>query len=186
MASSSPFSTNGVHKSTPGDPAPAEPPKRVPTLVMALIAVPLLLLVVIPVAMTISAMTAKPAFETVAGLPIDDISRFEVRLYNLKDSVNRERKDDDIGPYVAKPDSYAKLLAPLTNADPVDDLPPKAFLGEYRIRLKDGRRQVIRLSFVAAEGGPKQLAFKIGTKAFRAGSVPDFVTVCELNDPRPK
>jgi hypothetical protein len=52
--------------------------------------------------------------------------------------------------------------------------------------MKDGRRQVIRLSFLGEPDGSKRLAFKIGQKAFRSGPVAGLVAVAEASDPRPK
>jgi hypothetical protein len=176
-----PFSTNGIPK------IPVrEERKNVPALVIALIAVPLLLLVVVPIAWTIALNTGTPVFATPGEIVLGDIDHFEVRLFNLKASFNPDRKEDDVGPYVAKTEHYTRLLAPLVAADTVDSLPTKAFLGEYRIRMKDGRRQVIRLSFLAEQDGSKRLAFKIGPKAFRGGPVSDLVATAEACDPRPK
>lgn len=181
MNPDAPFSTNGIHK-TP----PKPERKNVPALVIALIAVPLLFLVVFPVAWTIARSTGTPVFETPGEISVEEIDHFEVRLFNLKASFKADRKEDDVGPYVAKPDAYTRLLLPLIAAETVDVLPTKAFLGEYRIRMKDGRRQVIRLSFLAEPDGSKHLAFKIGQKAFRGGPVSDLVAIVEASDPRPK
>ena len=181
MNPDSPFSTNGVHK-----PAPMPEKKNVPALAMGLIAVPLLLLVVVPIVWTIATTTGKPVFETVEALKIDEVERFEVQLYNLKSLVNFDRKDDTIGPFVAKAEHYERLLVPFQSATVVEELPAKAFLGEYRIQMKDGRRQVIRLSFIPEANGAKSLAFKIGSKAFRGGPVNELVAIAEASDPRPK
>ncbi|MFO0937780.1 MAG: hypothetical protein U0798_14850 [Gemmataceae bacterium] len=175
-----PFSSNGIHKS-----APEPDRKKVPMLIIGLIAIPLLLLIVVPLAWTIAVSTGTPVFNTVEELNVSEIDRFEIRLFNLKSLINSDQKIDDIGPYVAKPESYEKLLAPLKNAKAVDELPVKAFLGEYRIQMKDGRRQVIRLSFIPESDGTKQLAYKIGIKPFRAGNVVDLIKVVDASDPRP-
>ena len=181
MNADAPFSTNGFHK-----PVPEAEKKNVPALVIGLIAIPLLLLIVIPVAYTIAMSTGKPVFDVVEELNLEEVSRFEVRLFNLKSLYSSDRKDDDIGPYVAKPEHYERLLAPLKSATVVDELPAKAFLGEYRIQMKDGRRQVIRLSFIPEPDGTKRLAYKIGAKAFRGGPVADLVTIADASDARPK
>ena len=176
-----PFSTNGVHKA-----APEPDKKKVPALIIGLIAIPLLLLVVIPVAWTIAVTTGKTVFDKVEELNVNDIDRFEIRLFNLKSLVNSDQRQDNIGPYVAKPDRYEKLIAPLMGAKVVEELPVKAFLGEYRIQMKDGHRQVIRLSFIPEPDGTKRLAFKIGLKSFEAGPVADLIKACESSDPTPK
>lgn len=97
MNPDAPFSTNGIHKPT------LKPErKNVPALVIALIAVPLLFLVVFPVAWTIAKSTGTPVFVTPAEINVAEIDHFEVRLFNLKASFNPDRKVDDVGPYVAK------------------------------------------------------------------------------------
>ena len=136
MNADAPFSTNGFHK-----PVPEAEKKNVPALVIGLIAIPLLLLIVIPVAYTIAMSTGKPVFDVVEELNLEEVSRFEVRLFNLKSLYSSDRKDDDIGPYVAKPEHYERLLAPLKSATVVDELPAKAFLGEYRIHCRCKRRK---------------------------------------------
>jgi hypothetical protein len=154
---------------------------------MSFIAIPLLLLVVIPTAWMIAKMTGKPAFETMTEVKIDEIARLEIRLFNLRESVQRDRKDDDLGPYIAKPEHHERLLAPLIRSEPSMELPPKMYLGEYRIQLKDGRQQSVRLSFVdRGPNTPRELAFKIGTNAYIGGSVHDLVNIVEACDPRPK
>ena len=181
MNPDAPFSANGVHKLVP------KPEKKnVPALVIGLIAIPTLLLVVVPVVWTIAMSTGKPVFDNVEDLNLEEISRFEIQLYNLKSLVRFDRKDDDIGPYVAKPENYERLLGPFKSATVVEVLPAKAFLGEFRIQMKDGRRQVIRLSFIPEADGTKRLAFKIGLKAFRGGPVDELITIAEACDPRPK
>lgn len=177
------FSSNGIAKSVP-----AGERKNVPALVIGLIAVPLLVLIVIPLAMLLSSKMGKPAFAMIGELNVEDISRFEVQLQNLKASFRADRKEDDLGPYVAKADEYERLLVPLRAAETVDELPPKVFLGTFTIQLKDGRHQVVRLSFITeGTASPvKRLAFKIGSQSFLGGPVTEFVAVAEACDPRPK
>lgn len=177
------FSSNGIPQ-----PVSVGERKNVPALVIGLIAVPLLLLIVIPLAMVLSSKMGKPAFATIGELNVADISRFEVQLQNLKASYRADRKDDDLGPYVAKSDDYERLLAHLRACSPVDELPPKVFLGTFTIQLKDGRHQVVRLSFLT-EGNAspvKRFAFKIGSQSFIGGPVAEFVAIAEACDPRPK
>jgi hypothetical protein len=183
MISEPSFSSNGVHQTTP----PPEK-KSVPALVIGLIVIPLLLLIVIPTALVISSKMGKPAFATIGELKTDEISRLEVQLQNLKASYKPDRKDDDLGPYVARAEDYERLVNFLRTAEPVDELPPKVFLGSITIHLKDGKHQVVRLSFIP-EGSTspvKRIAFKIGPQSFLGGPVADFVVIAEACDPRPK
>ena len=183
MSSDSSFSSNGVHQT-----APAPEKKKVPALVIGLIAVPLLLLIVIPTAMVISSMMGKPAFRTIEELKTGEIARFEVQLQNLKASYKQDRKEDHLGPYVAKAEDYDRLLSFLRSAAPVDELPPKVFLGTFTIHLKDGKHQVVRLSFITESNASpvKRIAFKIGLQSFLGGPVADFVAIADACDPRPK
>lgn len=183
MNPDAPFSTNGIHK------AERRPVKKnVPALVIALIAIPLLFLVVFPVACTIAERTGKPVFETPDEIDIGDIGRFEVQLQNVKSAAPSSIRKDDVGPYVANPQSYERLIDTLRSAKLVGELPPKVYLGSFIIQMKDGRQQTIRLSFLsdASGGAPNELAFKIGRQEFRGGPVAEFVTVAETCDPRPK
>lgn len=183
MISDSSFSSNGVHQT-----APAPEKKNVPALVIGLIAIPLLLLIVIPTAMIISSKMGKLAFATIEELKTEDISRFEVELQNLKASYQPDRKEDVLGPYVAKAEAYDRLVNFLRSAEPVDELPPKVFLGTYTIHLKNGKHQVVRLSFIPESNASpvKRLAFKIGPQSFLGGPVAEFVAVADACDPRPK
>lgn len=182
MNPDAPFSPNGVHKTI----HLKSEKKNVTTMVLAFIAIPLMLLVVFPVVYTIAMATGKPVFNTVEELNLAEVDRFEVRMFNLKESFNPNFVDDKIGPYVAKQEQYEKLITPLRSATAVDDLPVKAILGEYRIQMKDGRKQVIRLSFIAEQDQQKQVAFKIGNQGFRGGSVADLVNIVDSCDPRPR
>lgn len=178
-----PFSQNGSvpHRN------PTPEAKNVSAIVISFIAIPLMLLIVIPTAWMIAKMTGKPAFNTMTEVRIDDIARLEIRLFNLKESVQRDRKEDDLGPYIAKPEHYERLLAPLIRSQASVDLPPKMYLGEYRIQLKDGRQQSVRLSFVdRGPNTPRELVFKIGTNAYIGGPVHELVNIVEACDPRPK
>jgi hypothetical protein len=176
------FSSNGIHEA-----APTPEKKSVPALVIGLIAIPLLLLIVIPLAMVISSNMGKPVFASIEELKTEDISRFDVELQNLKASYKPDRKEDVLGPYVAKSEDYIRLVNVLKAAKPVDELPPKVFLGTFTIQMKDGRHQVIRLSFIPESNRSpvKRIAFKIGQQSFLGGPVTKFVAVAESCDPRP-
>lgn len=177
------FSNNGVHQAVPVAGA-----YRVPALVIGLIAVPLLMLVMIPLAMVISSRMGKPAFTTIDELNTGDIRRFEVELQNLKSSYKPDRKEDALGPYVANAGDYDRLVSILRTATPIDELPPKVFLGTFTIQLKDGKQQVIRLSFITeSQNSPvKRFAYKIGSQSFLGGAVSELVSIAEACDPRPQ
>lgn len=81
---------------------------------------------------------------TPLGLTVDQIDPAEVAEIRVQ-LLNRPDRRDDIGPLAMRPEDFPALLAPLRNAEPVDDKPGMPWLGEYQIRFKDDRRMTIRL-----------------------------------------
>src|SRR5262245_8543540 len=77
-----------------------------------------------------------------------DVTRLEVRLFNLRAIVpaspDGETVPDTVGPFDARPDDIAPLLALLKGAKELPELPPGPWLGEYRLTLTTGRTQRVR------------------------------------------
>ena len=187
---------------TDNQPTPRNPAKRIALLVLALLALPVTLaLVVFP-------MLSGLPFESVDQLDPAEVESLSVRL------LNRTELDggDDVWPYFAAPQDYAALLDPLRRLPEVADFPDARgpWLGEYRVRTKDGRKGTIRLywvrspederalpGFEALYGGAAyraataalhlpaaRLRFQIGSHKFEGYAVADVIRAAEAGKER--
>jgi hypothetical protein len=137
------------------------------TLFIVLFVLPLVLyfgvmLVLIP-------LVSEQPFDSADELTPENIK--SLRVYFL----NRGELDDgpDIGPYFAAPEDYAALLAPLKAVPEVSDFEGTrgVWLGEYRIRLKSGRRDTIKLYWLkTTPDAVAKLRFQIGPHKFEGGT----------------
>lgn len=121
---------------------------------------------------TVAVFFAGPAFDSADRIDLAQVKDVEVLILNRPDG----------GPDVGSPREPHKLpaaqwpaaFAPLRNAEPVDSLPPKIWLGKYTVTLADGRRQPIMLYYLAGEK-EKRVRFKIGPHQFCGGPVEQVV-----------
>lgn len=130
--------------------------------------------------------------------------------------LNRTELDggEDIGPYFAAEEDYAKLLAPLVAVPRVEDYQSARgpWLGELRIRTKVGRRATIRLywqrnpvkstvldaigataggllieranSVPVYSPGAYQLRFQIGDERYEGGNILELIQAAQSAESR--
>lgn len=105
-------------------------------------------------------------FNSVAELDPAQIARLEVRLYNRTELD----EGDDVGPYIAAPQDYERLLQPLREVPTVPEFSGATgpYLGEYRIVLKNGRKGTIYFYWVPTPG-ESALSVGFGSLAGSAG-----------------
>jgi hypothetical protein len=129
------------------------------------------------------------AFDTPAELTAGDIESLRVHLLNRKELDGGE----DVGPYFAAPEDFEALLAPLKAAEEVGEFPDAQgpFLGEYRVVLKSGRKEPIRLYWSRPPGvqpdgtpHPARLRFKIGNRLFEGAAAQAVVHAALASEPR--
>jgi hypothetical protein len=158
-----------------------KPKGRWLTLLLMLLVLPLVLyfgvmLVLIP-------LLSEQPFESADELTPENIK--SLRVYFL----NRRELDDgpDIGPYYAAPEDYATLLAPLKAVPEVSDFEGTrgVWLGEYRVRLKSGRRDTIKLYWLrTTPDAVAKLRFQIGPHKFEGGTAAAIIQAAADADPR--
>ena len=85
-------------------------------------------------------------FDSIDEIEVNQIQRLEVRIYNRSELDG----GDDVGPYIAGPLEYDRLLKPLIGVSEVSqyDGARGPWLGEYRILLKNGRKGTVRFFYV--------------------------------------
>jgi len=144
------------------------------TFVLAVVAIPLLILFfVLP-------WLSQLAFTSVDELNIAEIEELSIQLLNHPSVDDKLRKPDvdmpirsrDRGVKLAAAD-FDAALAPLRNATKIDAIPASTFLGEYKVRFKDGRRGTIRLRFQPGMADPLNAPvwFEIGPNKYRASTL---------------
>lgn len=101
------------------------------------------------------------------------------------DENTRNQRDPDIDPTnLIRPD-FDVIFQPLLNAEKIDHdkWPSAAFLGEIRVRYKDGRFGTIRLYQAPdnprVEDSPMRVYMKIGPSWYRACSVKELRTYAQ-------
>lgn len=93
--------------------------------------------------------------------------------------------DQDIGPVkLIRPD-FEVILQPLLNAQPLEpsQWPACPFLGEIKVRFKDGRPGTIRLYWAPERAGdpdsPARVYMKVGSNRYRACSLKELRTFAQ-------
>jgi hypothetical protein len=160
------------------------PKGRWPTLFILLLVLPLVLGVVyFGVMLVLIPLLTEQPFDSADELTPENIKL--LRVYFL----NRPELDDgpDIGPYYAAPEDYAPLLAPLKAVPEVSDFEGTrgVWLGEYRVRLKSGRRGTIKLYWLkTTPDAVAKLRFQIGPHKFEGGTAAAVIKAAEDAAPR--
>lgn len=159
-------------------------------LLVALI-VALLVSGVYGTALLVAYLLQGQAFESPAELTPENVRLLRVHVLNRKELDGGE----DVGPYHAAPEDYERLLAPLKAATEVGQYPDARgpFLGEYRVVLKNGRKETIRLYWSRPPGVEKgghlptaRLRLQIGEHLFEGKSAEDVIRAVEECAPRGK
>jgi hypothetical protein len=163
------------------EPRPNPKGRRI-ALLVALIVVPLVL-VYFGVMLVAIPLLSEQAFESADELTPENIK--SLRVYFL----NRRELDDgpDIGPYYAAPEDYAMLLAPLKAVPEVSEFEGTrgVWLGEYRVRLKNGRYSPIKLYWLkTTPDAVAKLRFQIGPHKFEGGTAAAVIKAAEEAAPR--
>jgi hypothetical protein len=116
-------------------------------------------------------------FESPAELTTDNVQSLRVHLLNRKELDG----GDDVGPYLAAPEDYERLLALLKAVPEVEQFPDARgpWLGEFRIVLKNGRKGTIRLYWVKPPTAPARLRFQIGEHKFEGGTAESVIRAAE-------
>ena len=151
------------------DPTP-RPTRQSPLLIAGVVFAILLGMAV--VATIVIPLLQEQPFDSVDELDPENIK--SLRVYFL----NRKELDggDDIGPYFAAEEDYAKLLAPLRHVSEVEQFQDTrgVWLGEYRVRTKTGRKGTIKLYWVKTPldppSAPARLRFQIGPHKYEGGT----------------
>jgi len=165
------------------DPTPR--PSRQSPLVIAGAVFAILLVMALVATIVIPLLQEQP-FDSVDELDPANIK--SLRVYFL----NRKELDggDDIGPYFAAEEDYAKLLAPLRNISEVEQFQDARgpWLGEYRVRTKTGRKGTIKLYWVKTPLDPPlasaRLRFQIGPHKYEGGTAEAIIAAANEAAPR--
>ena len=150
----------------------------------------LLGIVAVPVAVIPYVLNrSRPAFRSFDDVTPADVARLEVRLFNLRAIVpataEGETVPDTVGPFDAKPEDFGPLLTLLQGAKELQELPPGPFLGEYRLTLKSGRTQRVRVRFGGNPAKPEEfkVRFRVGADQFAEDvSAPGFEATCTARE----
>jgi hypothetical protein len=147
--------------------------------------IPIMLMPVFLAFVLFPALMEQP-FETADDIQPQNIASIRVHILNRRELDS----GDDIMPFFADEQDYARLLNPLLSvpesAGYTDARGP--WFGEYRILTKSGRKGTIRLYWSkpnpAAEVQYAKLRFQIGKKTFEGGSVQDVIESAKLAEGR--
>jgi len=160
---------------------PAPPSRKVRARwIVALLAVALL--VPITLGFVVFPLLAEQPFDNADELTPESVESVRVFLLNRKELDGGE----DVGPYFAAADDVAAVLASLKSVPEVDQFPDARgpWLGELRVRLKNGRKGTIKLYWVRKPGEEARLRFQIGTHKFEGGSSEAFIKIAAEAAPR--
>lgn len=145
-----------------------------------------ILLVMALVATIVVPLLQEQPFDSVDELDAANIKSLRVYFLNRKELDN----GDDIGPYFAAEEDYAKLLAPLRNVPEVSEFQDArgVWLGEVRVRTKTGRKGTIKLYWVKTPldlpTAPARLRFQIGPHKYEGGTATAIVAAASEAAPR--
>lgn len=125
---------------------------------------------------------AEQAFQSVEEINPDDVEVLRVQL------LNHPQDQPDVGPVNMNPDDFPKLFKAISGAEKVNEIPAATWLGEYRVRFKDGRRGTIRLYWQrqnpSNSGSVPVIWMKIGSGKYRGGEVLDLFKIATECAPR--
>jgi hypothetical protein len=173
------------------DDRPTRPRTGRRVALVVLLVVLLLVPVVYGLALLVASLLQGQPFDSPAELTPETVRSLRVHLLNRKELDGGE----DVGPYHAAEEDYARLLAPLKAATEVGSYPDARgpFLGEYRVVLKNGRKGTIRLYWSRPPGvGPDnkphaaRLRFQIGQHLYEGAATDELVRAAEESAPRGK
>lgn len=162
------------------------PPTPYPTGLLIAGAVLLLLLALVVGATIVVPLMLEQPFDSADQLDPADIKSLRVYFLNRKELDGGE----DVGPYFAAEEDYAKLLAPLKNVPEVEGFEDARgpWLGEFRVRTKSGRKGTIKLYWVKTPqdppSAPARLRFQIGPHKYEGGTAAAVIAAAEAAAPR--
>ena len=142
----------------------------------------LTLLVPVVMVFVIFPWLAEQAFQSVEEIDPTQVEVLRVQL------LNNPQGKEDIGPTEMAAADFPALLAALSGAEKVSEIPASTWLGEYRVRFKDGRRGTIRLYWQRRNpsriDSPAIVWMKVGSNKYRAGEVLELFKVAGECAPR--
>lgn len=149
----------------------------------------ILLLPLLAIQFIFPLFTSQP-FNSVDELDPNEIKWLKVSVFNRDDLDG----GDDVGPYYADPDDFDQLLKPLRGLIEVEPFTDARgpWLGEYRVMLKNGRRNTIRLYWHSAPDpslppdAPVWIRMQIGRHYFQGGTVRALLEATTDAEPRGK
>lgn len=188
-------------RNDPPPPPPSPPAKRVNVavlLILAAVFVSVPLLAFLAILMWLN----QTSFASVDEIDPGELATMQVQLLNLPrgpqnrpdppegetlpaDENTRAYSDPDIGPVELTRPDFAVMLQPLRDAEPIEsnEWPASPFLGEIKVRFKDGRPGTIRLYWASERPGdsnsPARVYMKIGSNKYRACSLKELRTFAE-------
>ncbi len=156
-------------------PPAVPPPKRIRAWQIVLL-VCLALLVPVGLVVVLFPLLSEQAFESADELSAENVESVRVFLLNRKEL---DGSNSDVGPYFAAPDDFDAILASLKSVPEVEQYPDARgpWLGELRVRLKNGRKGTIKLYWTRKPGEVARLRFQIGNRKFEGGSAEAFVKI---------
>jgi hypothetical protein len=182
-------------------PAPAQPqPKKINLAVLLIVAAVFITTPVCIFALGYLWLT-QSSFNSVNEIKADEVDEIKIQMLNLRrgpqnrpDPIADENlKPEENTPYFTDPDidptllvrpDFDAFLGSLRGAEKVErkDVPAVAFLGEVKIRYKDGRRGTIYLKQSDDRPGPHATAMvwmNINSNWYRAGTLKELRTVAQ-------
>jgi hypothetical protein len=166
------------------DATPTRPRPGKKIALIVLLVVLLLVPVVYGLALLAAFLLQGQPFDSPAELTPENVQSLQVELHNRKELDGGEI----VRRYYAAPEDYAGLLAPLKSATEVGPYPDArgAFLGEYRVVLKNGRKGTIRLYWSRPPGvgtgddlPVARLRFQIGEHLYEGAAAGEVVRAVE-------
>ena len=118
---------------------------------------------------------------------VEEINPVEIEVLRVQ-LLNHPQDQPDVGPVNMNPDDFPKLFKAIAGAEKVNDIPAATWLGEYRVRFKDGRRGTIQLYWQRQNPNNSSsvpvIWMKIGSAKYRGGEVLDLFKVAAECAPR--
>ena len=128
-----------------------------------------------------------PWLEEQAFQSVEEIDPAEVEVLRVQ-LLNHPQDQPDVGPVNMNPDDFPKLFKAIAGAEKVIEIPAATWLGEYRVRFKDGRRGTIRLYWQRQNPSNSNsvpvIWMKIGSQKYRGGEVLELFKIAAECAPR--
>jgi len=151
------------------------PPKKIKPWQIVLL-VCLVLLIPVGLIFVLFPLLSETPFESADELSPENVDSVRVFLLNRKEL---DGSTDDVGPFFAATDDFNAIFASLKSVPEVEQYPDARgpWLGELRVRLKNGRKGTIKLYWTRKPGEAARLRFQIGNHKFEGGSAEAFVKI---------